>query len=165
MIIFILRCAATPYSQTLPAMPPGQFIRPLILILILGTIGQCYAGTFDLDTIDNWQIYNGTQLILGGHDSPFGTEFQGTIKTTDLKELTIHFNHCVHYIDDFDVTLEVTDDKGRNILTKKFKINSGTRMTIDKRELGPLRMKSVTIRYREKRNNGTDKILGRISFV
>jgi hypothetical protein len=140
-------------------------MRQLILILLLGTIGQCYAGTFDLDTIDNWQIYNGTELVLAGHESPLGTEFQGTIKTTDLKELIVQFNHCVHYGDDFDVTIEITDDKGKIMLNKKFKINSGTRMTIDEKELGQLTMKSIIIRYREKRKNGTDKILGRISFV
>jgi hypothetical protein len=135
----------------------------LILILLLGTIGQCYAVTFDLDTIDNWQIYNGTELVLGGHDSPLGIEFQGTIKTTDLKELVIQFNHCVRYIDDFDVTIEIEDDKGKVILTMKFKV--GARMTIDKKELSLLTTRSITVRYREKRKTGTDKILGRISFV
>ncbi len=140
-------------------------MRQLILILFLGTFGQCIAGTFDLDTIDNWQIYNANELVFGGHASPLGTEFQGTIKTTDLKELVVQFNHCVRYIDDYDVTLEITDDKGKNILTKKFKANLGTRMTIDKKELGSLTMKWITIRYQEKRKNGTDKILGRISFV
>jgi hypothetical protein len=144
-------------------MPPGQFMKRLILILLLGTIGQCYAGTFDLDTIDNWQIYNGTELVLGGHDSPLGTEFQGTIKATDLKELVIQFYHCVRYIDDFDVTIEIADDKGQIILTKKFKV--GARMAIDKKALGLLTTKSITIRYREKRKSGTDKILGRISFA
>jgi len=144
-------------------MPPGQSMRQLITILLIGTIGQCYGEAFDLDTIDNRQIYNGTELIFGGHDSPLGTEYQGTIKTTDVKELIIHFNHCVRHIDDFDVTLEVMDDKGKIILTKKFKV--GRPMTIDKKELGPLTMKSMTIRYREKRTNGTDKILGRIRFV
>ncbi|MBA4057868.1 MAG: hypothetical protein C0490_24340, partial [Marivirga sp.] len=115
--------------------------------------------------IDNWQIYNGTELVLNGHDSPPETEFQGTIKTTDLKELVIQFNHCVRYIDDFDVILEITDGKGKNILTKKFRANSGTRMTIDKNEFGLLTSKSITIRYIEKRKNGTDKILGKIRFV
>jgi hypothetical protein len=138
-------------------------MKRLISILLLGTIGQCYAGSFSLDTIDNWQIYNGTDLVLCGHDSPLGTEFQGTIKTTDLKELIIQFNHCVRYMDDFDVTIEISDDKGKIILTKKFKV--GTRMTIDKKELGLLATKSITIRYREKRKSGTDKILGRISFA
>jgi hypothetical protein len=143
-------------------MPPGQSMRQLITILLIGTIGHCYGGTFDLDTIDNWQIYNGTELIFGARDSPLGAEFNGTIKKTDVKELIIHFNHCVRYIDDFDVTLEVTDDKGKNILTKEFKV--GRPMTIDKKELGQLTMKSIIIRYREKRKDGTDKILGRIRF-
>jgi hypothetical protein len=104
-------------------------------------------------------------IILGGHDSPLRTGFQGTIKTVDLKELIIQFNHCVRYIDDYDVTIEIKDDKGKNILTKTFKVNLGKRMVIDKRELGPLTMKSITIRYREKRKDGTDKILGLIRFV
>ncbi|MCA6380946.1 MAG: hypothetical protein IM606_08985 [Cytophagales bacterium] len=140
-------------------------MRRLILIILLGAAGQCYAGTVEMDTIDNWQIYNGNEFVFGGHDSPIGTEFQGTIKTTDFKELVIQFNHCVRFIDDYNVTLEVMDDKGKNILLKKFKANLGTRMTIDKKELGPLTMKAITIRYREQRKNGTDKILGRISFV
>jgi hypothetical protein len=144
-------------------MPPGQPMRQLITILFIATIGQCYGRTFDADTIDNWQIYNGTELIFGGHDSPLGTEFEGTIKTTDVKELIIHFNHCVRYLDDFEVTLEFTDDKGKNILTKAFKV--GRPMTIDKKELEPLTMKSIIIRYREKRKNGTDKILGRIKLL
>jgi hypothetical protein len=140
-------------------------MRQLIVILSFLSIGQCYAETFDLDTIDNWQIYNGTELVLGGHDSPLGTEFQGTIKITHLKELIIQFHHCVRYIEDFEVILEIIDDKGKSILTKKFTVNSGTRMTIDKKELGPLTTKSITIRYHEKRENGTDRILGLIRFV
>jgi hypothetical protein len=139
-------------------------MRHLILVTLLGAIGQCNAGTFDLDTIDNWQIYNGTELVLGGHDSPLGTEFQGTIKRTELKELIIQFNHCVRYAD-FDVILEITDDKGKNILTKSFKIDSETKMTIDKKELGLVTSKSITIRYRENRKNGTDRILGKIRLV
>lgn len=127
-------------------------------------MGRCYAGTFDLDTIDNWQVYNGTELILGGHDSPLGTEFQGTIKLADFKDLTIQFNHCVREINDYNVTIEIADENGRTLLTKRFKVNLGTRMTIEKIELGRLTTKSITIRYREKRKNGTDKILGRISF-
>lgn len=138
-------------------------MKLLILILLLGTIGQCYGGTFDSDTIDNWQIYNGTELVFGGHDSPLGREFQGVIKKTDLIDLNIHFNHCVHYTDDFDVTLEITDDRGKIVLTKTFKI--GRKMTIDRKELGPLTTKSIIIRYWEKRKNGTDKILGRINVL
>lgn len=139
-------------------------MREFILILLLSTIGQCYAGTFDPDTIDNWQIYNGTEFVFGGHDWPVEIEFQGTIKATNFKELVIQFNHCGRY-SDLDVDIEVADDKGKTILTKKFRIDSGTSMTIDKKELGPLTMKSIIIRYRERRNNGTDKILGRINFV
>src|SRR5204863_4460356 len=116
----------------LVTMLPEQFMRQLVLILLLVTTGQCYAGTFDLDTIDNWQIYNGTELVLGGHDSALGTEFKGTIRTTDFKELGMQFNHCVHSSGEFDLIIEITDDNGRNILTKKFMVNLGTRLKIDK---------------------------------
>jgi hypothetical protein len=139
-------------------------MRQLLLIFLLGAVAQCYAGTFDLDTIDNWQIYNGTELVLAGHDSPLGAEFHGTIRTSDLKGLAIQFNHCTRY-NDLEVILQISDEEGKNILTKTFRTNSGTRMTIDRKELGLLTSKSITIRYQEKRENGTDKILGKIRFV
>jgi hypothetical protein len=138
-------------------------MRQVITILLIWTIGQCDGGTFDPDTIDNWQIYNGTELVLGGHDSAHGTMFQGIIKESDLKQLTIQFNHCVRYTEGFEVIVEIDDDRGKNILTKKF--TAGEKMTIDKKELAQLATKFITIRYREKRKDGTDRILGRISFA
>jgi hypothetical protein len=57
------------------------------------------------------------------------------------------------------------DEQGKNILTKKFRTNSGTRLTIEKKELGLLTAKLITIRYQEQRKNGRDKILGEIRFV
>jgi hypothetical protein len=146
-------------------MPPGQFMRRLILILILGTIGQCYAGTFDLDTIDNWQIYNGTELVLAGHDSSLGTVFSGTIKKAELKDLAIQFNHDVQYPEAFEVVVDFIDERGNIILTGNFKSRPGIRFAFRKKELERLTSGSITIRYREKRENGSDKILGRISFV
>jgi len=140
-------------------------MKQLITILLIGITAQGYCNATDPDTIDHWQIYNGTKLIFGGYDLPPGSEFQGTVKTTDLKKLVVQYNHCSHYIDDFEVTLEIRDEKGMIMLTKKFKGNSGIRMTIEKEELGRLTTKSITIRYREKRENGTDRILGRITFV
>ena len=139
-------------------------MRQLILIILLGTIGQCYAGTFDMDTIDNWQIYNGTELVLGGHASPLGTVFQGTIKKAELKDLAIQYNHDVLQ-DSFDVIVDIMDDQGNIILTGNFKSRPGIRFAFRKKELERLTNSSITIRYREKRENGTDKILGRISFV
>lgn len=142
-------------------MKPQQSIRSLFAILLIWTSGQCYAGAFDPDTIDHWQVYNGTALVFGGHDSPFGTEFQGRIKRTGLKDLIIHFNHCTPH-HDIDVTIEIADENGKNILTKTFENNSG-KMTINRKELGQLTAKSIAIRYREK--NGTDRILGRIHLI
>lgn len=136
----------------------------LTLILLLGTIGQCYAGTFDLDTIDNWQIYNGNELVLAGHDSPLGTVFRGTIKRTELKDLAIQFNHDVHYPDAFDVTVHIIDEQGNIILIGKFKSRPGIRFAFRKKELERLTSKLITIRYREERKNGTERVLGEIRF-
>ena len=139
-------------------------MRHLILVILLGSVGQCYAGTFDLDTIDNWQIYNGTQLVLAGHDSPIGAVFHGTIKKSELKNLTIQFNHDVSLIDDFEVTVTIADGQQKNILTKKFRTNAGIKLTIKKKEFGLLTTDLITIRYQEKRKNGMDKILGEIKL-
>lgn len=136
----------------------------LILIIFLGTIGHSYAGTFDLDTIDNWQIYSGTELVLAGHDSPLGTVFRGTIERAELKDLSIQFNHDVHYPDSFGVTVDIMDEQGNIILTQKFKSNPGVRYAFRKRELEQLKIDLITIRYREERKNGTDRVLGEIRF-
>jgi hypothetical protein len=138
-------------------------MRLLILIIFLGTIGQCYAGTFDMDTIDNWQIYNGADLVLGGHDSQLGTVFQGIIKRAELKDLAIQYNHDV--IEDSFVVVDIMDDQGNILLAANFKARLGIRFAFRKKELERLTNNSITIRYREKRENGTDKILGRIRFV
>ncbi len=129
----------------------------------MGTIGQSYAATFDVDTIDNWQIYNNGELVLAGHYPSYVAGFKGTIKKANLKKLEIQFNHCVHY-DDLDVTIEILDDKEKILLRKTFKINSGTRMTIEKEEMGNFTSKSISIRYVENRKGGTDQILGFIRF-
>ena len=143
---------------------PKRTMRQLALIIILATIGQCYAGALDLDTIDNWQIYNGTELVLAGHDSPLETVLQGTIKRADLKDLAIQYNRDV-VEDSFDVIVEILDGKGNILLTGNFKARLGVRFAFRKKELERLTNNSFTIRYREKRENGRDKILGRISFV
>lgn len=117
-----------------------------------------------MDTIDNWQIHNGTELVLAGHDSPQGMVFQGTIKRADLKDLAIQYNHDV-VGDSFDVIVEILDDHGNILLTGNFKTKLGIRFAFRKKELERLNNNSIRIRYREKRENGTDKILGRISFV
>lgn len=137
-------------------------MRQLILSLLLGTFGQCFAGTFDSDTIDNWQIYNGTELVLAGHDSPLGTVFQGTIKRTELKDLAIQFNHDLHYQDAFDVTVDIIDEQGNLILTGKFKSRPGLRFGFRKKELEQVASKLITIRYREEQKNGIERILGEI---
>ena len=149
----------------LPYSGNRRRMKQLNKILVIGINVPGYCKTTDPDTIDHWQIYNGTRLIFGGNDSLLGTEFQGVIKKADLKELVVQYNHCARYSDDFEVTLEIRDEEGKRLLTKKFKGNSGIRMAIKKDELRALTARSIIIRYREKRENGTDKILGRITFV
>jgi hypothetical protein len=87
------------------------------------------------------------------------------LNVNELVELVIQYNHCVRYDGDFDVTIEIADENGKNILTKKFKSNLGTRLKIDRKEFGQLAAKSVVIPYREERKDGTDRIPGRINFV
>jgi hypothetical protein len=140
-------------------------MRQLILTIVFGTVGQCYAGAFSLDTIDNWQIYNGTELVLAGHDSPLGTVFRGTIKRTELKDLAIKFNHDVQHPGSFDVTVDIVDEQGNILLTGEFKCRPGIRLAFRKKELEGIATDLIIIRYREKRENGTDIILGQIRFV
>ena len=139
-------------------------MQRLILIILIGAIGQCYAGTSDLDTIDNWQIYCGTELILAGHESPPGIIFQGEIKKAELKDLAIQFNHCVGYLDPFNVTIEIIDEEGNIVLTGKFKSRLGIRFAFRKTELEQLTSNLITIRFREGRTNGIEKVLGKIRF-
>jgi hypothetical protein len=138
-------------------------MRYLITISLLVILGHCYGGSFDLDTIDNWQVYNGNELVLAGYESSLDTAFEGTMKRSDLTALSVYFNHCVRYAEEFDVIVEIVDENGRKIMEKRFK--AGSKMMIEKRQLGALTTKSITIRYREKRKNGTDRILGRIRFL
>ena len=139
-------------------------MRQLILHLLLGAVGQCYAATFNLDTLDNWQIYNGTDLVLAGHDSPAGAVFRGTIKRSELKDLAIQFNHDVQHLTTFDVSVDILDEEGNILLTGKFKCRPGIRFAFRRKELERITTDSITVRYREKKENGRDKILGRISF-
>lgn len=135
-------------------------MRHLILIVLLGAIGRCNATTFDLDTIENFQIYNGDKLVLAGLGP--GTEFQTImIKRADLADLGIQFNYDVRF-ENVSVIIEITDETGKKVLTKTFRIDSGTRMKIERKKLKQLTAKSITIRYLEKREYGLDKILVRI---
>lgn len=138
-------------------------MKPFLLILLLGTIGHCYAGTFSIDTIDNWQVYNGDILVLAGHDSPLESAFSGTIKKPELKDLAIQFNHCVMFPAPFDVVIDFIDTRGKLILTRTFKFRSGVRFVVRKKELEQLPA-TITLRYRENRKNGADKILGQLNF-
>ena len=133
----------------------------MFISLVFATL-QGYAGTWDYDTIDNWQVYNGTTLVFAGHDSPLGTVFRGTVKKEDLEDITIQFHHCARFIEDFEVTIDFTDRLGNCILTKKFRINSATPLKIARSEFGALTTDLIAIRYREDRSFGADRALGEL---
>lgn len=138
-------------------------MKHLLLIVLLGAIMECNARTFDVDTIENFQIYNGDKLVLAGMGS--ASEFQTIkIRRADLTDLGIQFNYDVPF-ENVTVIIEIADERGRNVLTKEFRIDAGTRMKVERKELGPLKAKSITIRYLEKRGYGLDKILVRIRLV
>ena len=101
---------------------------------------------------------------MAGHDSPLGTVFQGTIKRTELKDLAIQFNHDVYYLDPFDVTIDIIDEQGNIFLTGRFKSRPGIRFAFRKKDHERLTSKLITIKYREERKDGTEKVLGEIRF-
>ena len=136
-------------------------MKQTVYILIVWSTVQCYGGTFEIDTVDHWQIYNGSELVFSGWALGVGND--GRIKASDLKELTIRYHHCGRY-SDLDVTIEILNEAGEIVLSKNFKIDSGDGMTIEKEELLKLATNPITIRYRERRENEIDLILGRIWF-
>ena len=138
-------------------------MKHLFILSLFCISGQCYGSAFDADTIDNWQIYNGTELVLAGNE--VGEHFEGVIKMADLKDLTIIFNHCAPVAEDLEISIEIEDKDGNKILTSNFKKDPQTRITISKKELKRIAPRIITIRYHEKKKNGTNKVLGQIKFV
>jgi hypothetical protein len=138
------------------------FMKEILLTTLFGIVGQCYAGTFDLDTIDNWQVYNGTEIVLAGHDLHSESLFLGSIKISELKDLSIQFNHDTETIDTFIVVIDITDKKGNILLTSEFKSGPGIRFAFRKKKLEKIKSEIIIIRYREEREGGANKILGEI---
>jgi hypothetical protein len=135
-------------------------MKQFFALLILLSAVESYSATFDVDTIDNWQIYNGTALILSGNQVSF-TPSYGTVKRTELNDFSIVYHHCTSSNYNFDVTIEITNEAGEVILSKRFKEST---LKISKEELQTLKENSIVIRYCEEIKNGTDRILGKITF-
>lgn len=125
-------------------------MRHFFTILLLTITGQCFSSTFQLDTVDNWQIYSNKHLILSGHTSPTITNFKGTIKQKKFKDLQIQYNHCIKYNEYIYVTIDITDEQDNSIMLSIFKTRQGQRIIIDKKDLRTLPTnRPLKIKYSE----------------
>jgi hypothetical protein len=138
-----------------------KFSSKGLAIMLLFWALRSSGGTFAPDTIDNWQIYNGKELILAGHESPLGTNFHNTIKKDEVGDLEIKFNHCSPH-QNLTRTVRITDETGRMVVSKKFSSDT-VKMIIHRLELSELTSKFLIIEYMERGNGeGLRRNLGHL---
>lgn len=135
-------------------------MRKLWMFFLVCSMLRCQAGVLDADTIDNWQIYNNDILLLAGN--AVGENFEATISKKHLGVLAIKYNHCSRY-HDLDVTVDVLNEYGLVIISRKFKTDSGMRMVFDKSDFDKIGPGLLTIRYTEK--NGINITLGTLHIT
>jgi hypothetical protein len=135
-------------------------VRNSLVVILFCVVGQCYAAPIEIDTIDNWQIYKGKQLL--GKGNAF-VEFSAVIKKEDLQDLAVRYHHCSHY-SDIKVRLEISDINGSVLWSKDFQIDSGDRITIDRSAFEKLTVSLVEIGYQELKTNGINVILGTLKI-
>ena len=121
-------------------------MRRLLIIFFLTIGGQCFGSTFQTDTIDNWQIYNGKDLLLSGHA---GGEFRVTIKKKKIKDIEIQFNHCTKHNEDYYASIEMKDEHGDASIMSVYSLKPGQRITLSKSDLLMWTGKVVKIIYSE----------------
>lgn len=137
-------------------------MKRLIIIILVTISGHCFGSTFQLDTIDNWQIYNGKKLLLSGHD---GGQFHVTIKKSKLKDLEIQYNHCVKHKEDYIVSIEITDKDDNSIIISAYSVKPDNRITIPKSDILLWKEKVLKIKYSEHSENNPIKVtLGQITL-
>lgn len=122
------------------------------------------ANPMALDTIDHWQIYNGSDKIIACHQNSSIDSCEGVLNINSLNDLRIRYFHCTTYID-VETQVKLVDENGKILAVKKFVINSGDEMTFNKTELKVMKHQIIAIYYRENRSNGVDKVIGRIKFI
>ena len=138
-------------------------MRRLMLIFLFVTVSaNLRAETFQADTIDNWQIYNGSQLILAGHQHIDGMTLHAAIKRTELGEIGIEFRHCANYPGHYTITFEVIDRTSSRIKIKKFSGEIGRRLNVRQKELELGSSTLIVIHYTENVANGVTRVLGQI---
>jgi hypothetical protein len=129
-----------------------------IIIIFVGS--ECLGSPITPDTINNWQIYNGTELLLAGNAA--NSDLKVSIKEKELHDLQIQYNTCVYY-QDMNVILEMIDNDDNIRLSKSFKINSGDKMFIGREELKWFNKTTIfKIRLRENKPGGMESLLGEI---
>ena len=137
-------------------------MRRLLTILVLTICGECFGSTFQSDTVDNWQIYNGKDLLLSGHA---GGKFEVTIKKNKLKDLEVQFNHCIKRTEDYYASIEITDEQDNSIIISAYSLKPGDRITIQKFEILLWKKKVFRIKYTEHSDlNPIEVTLGQITI-
>jgi hypothetical protein len=125
-------------------------MRILLTNLILAIFGQCFASTLQKDTVDNWKIYNGKELVFYGYSTPLLTNFKGTINHKRLKDIEIKYNHCIPYNEQVHITVKITDDNDNCLLISVFEIKHSERIIIRRKNIKKLpRNESLKIKYSE----------------
>jgi hypothetical protein len=133
-----------------------------ILLLMLSLSSHCYANLIQADTIDNWQIYSDTTLLLASNASVSRHVTTAEIKFAELQTLRIVYNRCVRY-DKMPVVLEVTNEAGNIIFIRDYTISSGDQMSVPKEALEyDQQPRSLQIRLWQDKKAGLNVILGRI---
>jgi hypothetical protein len=138
-------------------------MRRVILLLIIMIACFSRANAMAPDTVDHWQIYNGTQQIIACHENSNIHSCEGAIKINSLSNLRIRYFHCTTYID-VEIQVKLVGETGKTLAVKKFVINSGDEMVFNKEELNGVKYQKVAIHYKEIRSNGIDKVIGKIIF-
>jgi hypothetical protein len=134
-------------------------ILPIILLVIVTFTTD--ASTLSRDTIDNWQVYNGENLLFAGNGHQ---SISTTLKRSEMVDISIQFNHCQAYLA-LSVTIELINEANKKVIVKTYKVDSGNRVRIPKAELEKIDSNTYKIRYRENIKDGTDIILGQIKLI
>jgi hypothetical protein len=95
----------------------------IIFLVILFSYLDGIGGTYDADTIENWQIYNGNSLIHAGHGTMTG-EFQVLLRYNRLKDIKVVYNHCGRLIEGNPLWVSVSTNKTAQRWTKEYRTNA-----------------------------------------
>ena len=107
----------------------------IIFLVTLFSYLDGIGGTYDTDTIENWQIYNGDSLVLAAH-GPITGEFQIFLRYKRLKDIKVVYNQCMRSIDGNPLWISVSTNKTAR-WTKEYRTNAEGMCIIPFSELSP----------------------------